>query len=69
MKNLDHGTEYIWSKEKFFTRFDFMRELYRHHQMEINGEEEDGREIRITDVTKKSSLKINQFKLFIRVGS
>ncbi|EFX76074.1 hypothetical protein DAPPUDRAFT_55475, partial [Daphnia pulex] len=49
MKNLDHGTEYIWSKEKFFTRFDFMRELYRHHQMEINGEEEDGREIRITD--------------------
>lgn len=49
MKNLDHGTEYIWSKDKFFTRFDFMKELYRNHQLRNNGEE-DVVDLRISEV-------------------
>ncbi|XP_057378672.1 kinesin-like protein KIF1A [Daphnia carinata] len=49
MKNLDHGTDYIWSKEKFLTRFDYMKEMYRQHQMGINGEEDDNDDLHITD--------------------
>lgn len=50
MKNLDHGTEYIWSKEKFLIRFDYMREMYKHHQMGMNGEEGHDEDFHITDV-------------------
>ena len=50
MTNLDHGTEYIWSKDKFLTRFDFMKEVYRNHQLRNRGEEEDAADLRITEV-------------------
>lgn len=51
MKNLDHGTDYIWSKDKFLARFDFMKEMYRQHQMGINGEEDDNDDLHIMDVS------------------
>ncbi len=40
MKNLDSGCEYLWPREKFFNRFDLMKELYRRYQLQLYGEED-----------------------------
>lgn len=51
MKNLDHGTEYLWSKDKFSTRFDFMKELYRQYQLRNYGEEGEAGDFYVLDVS------------------
>lgn len=50
MKNLENGTEYLWSKEKFLTRYDFMKDLYRHFQQSTNEEGDSAKDFHIPEV-------------------
>lgn len=51
MRNLDQGMEYLWSKDKFTTRFDYMKELYRHYQLKNNEDDEDDIDFIVPDVS------------------
>ena len=60
MKNLENGSEYLWTKEKFLNRFDLMKELYRRYQMKNYDDYDDSEDnLKITKASSTSIAKLN----------
>jgi len=59
MKNLENGSEYLWTKEKFLNRFDLMKELYRRYQMKNYDDYDDSEDLKITKASSTSIASLN----------
>ena len=59
MKNLENGSEYLWTKEKFLNRFDLMKELYRRYQMKNYDDyyEDESEDVKITKASSNTSIR------------
>ena len=60
MKNLENGSEYLWTKEKFLNRFDLMKELYRRYQMNNYDDyyEDESEDVKITKASSNTSIRL-----------
>ena len=60
MKNLENGSEYLWTKEKFLNRFDLMKELYRRYQMKNYDDyyEDESEDVKITKASSNTSIRL-----------